>query len=39
MKYLIYFAYNQIFNAIFKSRDNKTNKPSRLKKLKSSLIW
>ncbi len=39
MKYLIYFVDNQIFNAIFKSRNNKANILSRLKKLKSSLIW
>lgn len=34
MKYLIYFIDNQIINAIFKSWDNKTKIPSRLKKIK-----
>ena len=34
MKYLIYFIDIQTFNVIFKSRDNKTYIPSRLKKTK-----
>ena len=39
MKYLIYFVDIQIFNAIFKSRDNNNEDPVPANKTKSYLIW